>query len=709
MDQAFLFNTGKNHMSYKFLGSRPDHNTEGEPGYRFAVWAPHAVRVCVVGDFNNWEVDINNLEIYGATGIWVGFIPDLQQFDNYKYAILTQDNEWLLKADPYARHAETRPDTASKLYDPDDFVWTDKEYLEKRQDAYDLKPLNIYEVHLGSWRRYPDGSVYNYKDIAPQLADYVIEMGYNAIELMPITEYPLDASWGYQVTGYYAATSRYGTPADLKFMINHFHEKGIHVFLDWVPAHFPKDAFGLAKFDGTSLYEYADPMMAEHSSWGTLVFDYSKAEVRSFLISNAYYWLNEFHFDGLRVDAVSSMFYRDYDRTEYVPNIHGGRENLEAISLFKEINTLMREKLPGTIMMAEESTPFPLITTGVDRGGIGFTFKWNMGWMNDTLYYNSLDHYLRKHHHNAFTFSLMYAFSERYILPFSHDEVVHGKGTLLGRMPGDYWRKFANLRTIFAYQMAHPGAKLNFMGNEYAPFTEWRYYEELEWFMLDYPSHKQMQDFVKNLNHLYLEKPALWENDNDWDGFKWVQAKDSNNSIFAFMRFNAAQDKAILCVLNMTPAVKDLYTLGLPKAGDYKLILNSDEGKYGGSDYLDEFPQKEIYSTYHPEVVNSENSLEDKPEVDGKNSDNELKENNEKNCKEELYTTTVEQISQIPKKVFREDLNNLDIVVPPLCAMYFEWQSVSNEDQDNKELNNKEQNNKKQKNSKNFIKGSDKK
>lgn len=417
-DLAYLFNTGKNYMSYKFLGSRPESNSEGENGYRFAVWAPNAKKVCVVGDFNEWQEDVNNLEPYGTTGVWIGFFPGLEEWQAYKYGILTQNDEWILKADPYARHAETRPGTASKLYDPDDYTWNDQEYMANRVDAYQLNPLNIYEVHLGSWRRYEDGSVYNYRDIAEQLADYVLEMGYNAIELMPVSEYPLDASWGYQVTGYFAATSRYGTPADLKYFIDHMHQKGIHVFLDWVPAHFPKDAFGLAKFDGEPLYEYANPLLGEHEDWGTLVFDFSKGEVRSFLLSNAYFWLKEFHFDGIRVDAVSSMIYRDYSRDEFIPNIHGGNENLEAISLLQELNTIVREDFPGVVTMAEESTAFPYITTGIDDGGIGFTFKWNMGWMNDTLFFNSLDHYQREFHHNAFTFSMVYAFSERYILPF---------------------------------------------------------------------------------------------------------------------------------------------------------------------------------------------------------------------------------------------------------------------------------------------------
>lgn len=669
-DLAYLFNTGKNYMSYKFLGSKPESNSEGENGYRFAVWAPNAKKVCVVGDFNEWQEDLYNLEPYGTTGVWVGFFPGLEEWQAYKYGILTQNDEWILKADPYARHAETRPGTASKLYDPDDYTWNDQEYMANRVDAYQLNPLNIYEVHLGSWRRYEDGSVYNYRDIAEQLADYVLEMGYNAIELMPVSEYPLDASWGYQVTGYFAATSRYGTPADLKYFIDHMHQKGIHVFLDWVPAHFPKDAFGLARFDGEPLYEYANPLLGEHEDWGTLVFDFSKGEVRSFLLSNAYFWLDEFHFDGIRVDAVSSMIYRDYSRDEFIPNIHGGNENLEAISLLQELNTIVREDFPGVVTMAEESTAFPYITTGIDDGGIGFTFKWNMGWMNDTLFFNSLDHYQREFHHNALTFSMVYAFSERYILPFSHDEVVHGKGTLIGRMPGDYWRQFANLRAVYTYQMAHPGAKLNFMGNEFAPFTEWRYYEELEWFMLEYPAHLEMQKFVKTLNHLYLDTPALWEEDHDWHGFQWVQADDSENSVFAFLRYNYAHDEAILCVLNMTPGVIQDYTFVMPISGEFELILNSDDPEYGGSNYLSGFDKGLIYETYEheifPELDQTEKVSEQSKETELTKSNNKRKTSNKEDVEEieELEPISVEE--------------RLDITVPPLCGMWFKWSKKKN-------------------------------
>ncbi len=639
MNHAYLFNTGQDYMVYNFLGSRPEIDDQGQAGYRFRVWAPNAKAVCVVGDFNDWSIHAHDLSAIEHVGIWTGFIPNLQQWNRYKYAILTSDDNWIYKADPFARHAETRPGTASKLYNPDDYEWKDDAFIQSRDKFLKPNPLSIYEVHLGSWRRYPDGSVYNYRDIAPQLAEYVKEMGYTAIELMPISEYPFDGSWGYQVTGYYAVTSRYGTPQDLKYFVDYMHQNDIRVFLDWVPAHFPKDDFALARFDGTPLFEYPDPLMGEHEEWGTLVFNYEKSEVRSFLKSNAYYWLNEFHFDGLRVDAVSSMLYRNYCRTEYIPNVDGGSENYEAISLFKEINEIVHQELPGVIMMAEESTPFPMITSPLDKGGLGFDYKWNMGWMNDTIFYNSVDHYLRGRFSNKFTFSMMYAFSEKYILPFSHDEVVHGKGTLLSRMSGDYWRKFANLRNMFAYQYAHPGAKLNFMGNEFAPFLEWRFYEELEWFMLQFPAHAQMREFVKTLNNIYVNQPSLWENDQNWDGFRWVQVDDQENNVYAFLRFNSKQDEAILCVLNMTPGVLQNYHFELPINGELELILNSDDGKFGGSDYLCGFEKRMNY-------LIETNFSEEHNEIDNLNI-------------------------KVDKEL--QGINHLNLTIPPLAGLYFKW------------------------------------
>ncbi|NLA96351.1 MAG: 1,4-alpha-glucan branching protein GlgB, partial [Clostridiaceae bacterium] len=492
----------------------------------------------------------------------------------------------LLKADPYARHAETRPGTASILYDAEnDYQWGDADFISSRPDALEAGPLNIYEVHLGSWRRYADGQVYNYRELAPQLADYCMEMGYNAVELMPVMEYPLDASWGYQLTGYFAATSRYGTPADLKYLIDILHQSGIRVILDWVPSHFPKDDFALARFDGHPLYEDPDPRRGEHQDWGTLVFNYGLSEIRSFLMSSAWFWIDEFHADGLRVDAVSSMIYLDFGRPGAQPNQEGTYQHLEAIDFLKGLNQLIRKHFPHCILAAEESTPYPDITKPVEQGGMGFTHKWNMGWMNDTLSYMEADYYARGQFHDKITFSMVYAFREKFILPFSHDEVVHGKKSLLGRMPGDYWRQFASLRTCYMYQMSHPGAKLNFMGNEFAPYIEWRYYEELEWFMLRYPRHREMRDFVRDLNHIYLRHPAFWAIEESWGGFEWLQADGRDNSIFAYARKTADNKETVLVILNMTPASYGDYIIPVPREGFYRLLLNSDAVRYGGSGY----------------------------------------------------------------------------------------------------------------------------
>ncbi|NLC25199.1 MAG: 1,4-alpha-glucan branching protein GlgB [Fastidiosipila sp.] len=590
MNQAYLFNQGKNYQSYKMFGARPDISAEDEPGYRFAVWAPRASSVSVVGDFNGWDPGIHPMVAYGTTGIWQTFIPDAKEFQRYKYAICTPEGRVLLKADPYARHAETRPNTASIIYNAKgDYAWGDSDFRKRRRPVEESAPLNIYEIHLGSWRRYADGNPYSYRDIAPQLAAYVKQLGYNAVEIMPIMEHPLDASWGYQVSGYFAPTSRYGKPADLKYLIDILHQNDIRVILDWVPGHFPRDDFGLANFDGQPLYEYSDAIRGEHPNWGTLVFDFSLAEVRSFLFSNAWYWLEEFNVDGLRVDAVSSMVYLNFGRDCSVSarNVNGGYENLEAIEFLRELNSLIRENFPYSIIAAEESSNFPKVTKPVSEEGLGFTHKWNMGWMNDTLTYMTSDYYARGQYHDKITFSMMYSFSENFILPFSHDEVVHGKKSLLGRMPGDYWRQFASLRTCYMYQMSFPGAKLNFMGNEFAPFIEWRYYEELEWFLLQYPNHKGMFDFVCNLNHIYLDYPALWEVDDSWAGFEWIKADDRENSIFAYARYAKDQSQTVIAVLNMTPASYKKYQLDVPHPGRYKLLLNSDDAKYQGSAYAD--------------------------------------------------------------------------------------------------------------------------
>lgn len=585
MDQAFLFNNGLDYMSYNLLGSFAEPDFEGQSGFRFAVWAPHARQVAVAGSFNQWSQTAHPLQRLGTTGIWTGFVADAKAGDVYKYAVTTPYGHVELKADPFARMSELRPNTASILYDANDYSWHDDAWLDSRPDALSEFPLNIYEVHLGSWKTKEDGTYLNYRELAVELADYVTDMGYNTVELMPISEHPLDASWGYQVTGYYSVTSRFGTPADFKYFIDHLHQKGIRIILDWVPAHFPRDAFGLAKFDGTPLYEYADTRMGEHKEWGTLVFDYSKKEVISFLASNAFFWLKEFHLDGLRVDAVSSMLYRNYGRTDYLPNIYGGTENIEAIDFLRHLNGTIRVQLPGVLMVAEESTAWPHVTERPENGGLGFTHKWNMGWMHDTLDYMSREFVYRRWHQSQLSFSLMYAFSERFILPFSHDEVVHGKRSLLDRMPGDLWKKFANLRAMYTYYMAHPGGKLMFMGGEFGQFIEWRFYEQLEWFLLEYDNHNQMKEYVKVLNHIYQNHDALWANDHDWNGFSWISADDADNSVFTFVRKSDRSGEQIITVINLTPNPLPEYIFGAPAAGTYSVLLNSDDSRFGGSDF----------------------------------------------------------------------------------------------------------------------------
>ncbi|MBN1891209.1 MAG: 1,4-alpha-glucan branching protein GlgB [Clostridiales bacterium] len=586
MDQGYLFNTGKNHQSYNFLGSFP-FDKEGEiKGYRFAVWAPRAHAVYVVGDFNDWSEEQNPLVKNENTGIWQGSVDGAKQWDRYKYRIVGMDDRVYLKGDPFARHFETRPRDASILYDPDDYSWTDEKFCSERVDAYTARPINIYEMHLGSWRRHADGNFMNYREIAGDLADYCLEMGYTHVELMPIMEHPLDDSWGYQITGFYAATSRFGTPADFKFFVDHLHRNNISVILDWVPAHFPKNLEGLVRFDGSICYEYEDPRIGEHREWGTYVFDYSKAEVRSFLMSNVVFWVKEFHVDGIRVDAVSSMIYRNYGRTEYLPNEHGGVDNYEAVEFIRQLNTVIREKYPHVMMIAEESTSWQKVTHEVSDGGLGFTHKWNMGWMHDTLDYFETDSYARMWHHDQFCFSMTYAFSENFILSLSHDEVVHGKRSLLDKMPGDIWRKFASLRTLYMYMMAHPGAKLLFMGSEFAPFIEWRFYEELEWFLLDYDTHRALKAFSADLNRFYLSERSLWIKDRSWEGFEWVNISDRDNSVFIFRRMGDEPGRDIYVVLNMIPVPLIRYKIPIAEPGRYEVVLNSDSSCYGGSGYL---------------------------------------------------------------------------------------------------------------------------
>jgi 1,4-alpha-glucan branching enzyme len=585
MDLGYLFNTGNNYQSYNYLGSFPMREDDNVTGYRFAVWAPGARSVHVVGDFNDWAEDQTPLLKNDNTGIWTGIENGAKQWDRYKYRIVGADGRTYLKGDPFARHFETRPADASILYDPDDYQWEDEQFCSARVDALAARPITIYEMHLGSWRRHADGNFMSYREIARDLADYCVEMGYTHVELMPVMEHPLDDSWGYQITGYYAVTSRFGTPADFKFFIDHLHRSGISVILDWVPAHFPKNLEGLVRFDGSPCFEYEDPRIGEHREWGTYVFDYDKSEVRSFLISNAVFWIREFHVDGIRVDAVSSMIYRNYGRTEYIPNVNGGVDNFEAVDFIRQLNSVVRENYPHVMMIAEESTSWAKVTHPVNDGGLGFTHKWNMGWMHDTLDYFETDSYARIWHHDQFCFSMVYAFSENFILCLSHDEVVHGKKSLLDKMPGDIWRKFASLRTLYMYMIAHPGAKLLFMGSEFAPFIEWRFYEELEWFMLNYDAHRSLREFSADLNRFYLTERTLWIKDRSWEGFEWVDCEDRDNSVFIFRRKGEEADRDVYVALNMIPVPLVRYRIPVADSGRYRIVLNSDDVCYGGSGY----------------------------------------------------------------------------------------------------------------------------
>ncbi len=571
--------------AFRYMGC---HFADG--GAVFRVWAPKAESVSVVGDFNFWnEQDLPMQKI--SDGVWEAFSVYAQPGGAYKYCVIGQNGRKVYKTDPYGTRCKALPDTSSVLEPPDSFVWHDGAYRARRKKQNALnRPLNIYEVHAGSWKRHADGSAYSWDDLTAELIPYVKDMGYTHIELLPIMEYPYDPSWGYQVTCYYAPTHRYGTPEQLMRFVDECHRQNLGVILDWVPAHFPKDENGLYEFDGACCYELSDPMMNEHPDWTTRIFDYGKPEVRSFLVSNACYWLERFHVDGIRVDAVASMLYLDYNRQVYKPNRFGGKENLEAIEFLRELNNAAFRVNPAVMMIAEESTAFPLVTRPDYDGGLGFLFKWNMGWMNDMLRYMSLDPLYRKGDHNALTFSMTYAFSENFVLPLSHDEVVHGKCSLIGKMPGNYDDKFANLRVFYAYQMAHPGKKLNFMGNELAQFIEWNYTQGLDWVLLDYDRHRQMQAFVRELNHFYLEHPQLWENDSDWDGFQWIDCDDRDRSIVTFRRISRS-GKELVVICNFCPVVRERYRVGLPKAGWYVPVLNTDEARFGGYGFMAR-PQK---------------------------------------------------------------------------------------------------------------------
>ena len=566
--------------AFRYLGCHP---ADGE-GYVFRVWAPNAEAVHVVGEFNFWNPEDLPMQPIGA-GVWEAVSVYAKAGQAYKYCVTGRPGRTVYKTDPYGRRCCALPETSSIICPPTQFPWHDAAYRARtaKQTAIS-RPVNIYEVHAGSWKRHEDGSYLSYEELAAELVPYVKDMGYTHIELLPIMEYPYDPSWGYQVTCYFAPTHRYGTPEQLMKFVDACHRAGLGVILDWVPAHFPKDENGLFEFDGSCCYELSDPSMNEHPDWTTRIYDYGKPEVQSFLISNACYWLSEFHVDGIRVDAVASMLYLDYNRKQFKPNRYGGRENLEAIDFLRNLNAAAFKADPAAMMIAEESTAFPMITKPDYDGGLGFLFKWNMGWMNDMLQYMSLDPLWRKGDHNALTFSMTYAYSENFILPLSHDEVVHGKCSLINKMPGNYDDKFNNLRVFFAYQMAHPGKKLNFMGNEFAQFIEWNYKQGLDWLLLDYDRHRQMQSFVRTLNHFYLENRCLWENDSDWDGFRWLSCDDRDNSVIAFRR-RSRKGQELIAVCNFCPVLREDYRLPLPKAGWYRPVLNTDDAKFGGYDF----------------------------------------------------------------------------------------------------------------------------
>lgn len=580
---SYFFHEGTNFSAADYLGAHPA-VFEGREGYIFRVWAPHAVSVSVVGDFNNWDPYVYSMErTEGDESIWERFVPDVRQYDCYKYCVQTSSGSMLYKSDPYAFHSETRPATASKLFDISRYRWGDAGFIRARADYYN-RPVNIYELHAGSWRRNPDGTVLSYRMLADQLAPYLKDMGYTHVELMPLAEHPFDGSWGYQVTGYFAPTSRYGTPEDFMYLVDTLHRAGIAVIMDWVPAHFPKDACGLCEFDGGYCYENPDPMRMEHKEWGTRVFDYGRPEVQSFLISNALFWMEKYHIDGLRVDAVASMLYLDYARKdgEWAPNIRGGRENLEAVAFLQKLNSEVFARFPYAMMIAEESTAWPLVTRPVSDGGLGFNFKWNMGWMNDILSYMSTDPFFRKGSHNKLTFSMFYAFSENYVLPLSHDEVVHGKCSLINKMPGDYDKKFDNLRALLAYMYAHPGKKHLFMGQEFAQFTEWNYERELDWMLLDFPKHQSFKAFVKSLNRFYKSTPAMYQIEDSWDGFSWISSDDSVQNVISFYRTDR-EGNSVLVVCNFGDAERRGYRIGVPVPGGYRLALCSGWEDFGGS------------------------------------------------------------------------------------------------------------------------------
>ncbi|MBS1202139.1 MAG: 1,4-alpha-glucan branching enzyme [Chromatiaceae bacterium] len=580
-----LFGEGRHWHAYRFLGS---HVTEVEKvsGVQFAVWAPNAERVSVVGDFNDWDGRAHPMRVRGGSGVWELFIPGIGAGGYYKYEIRDRAGNVHVKIDPYANAFQIRPDTAGLITASSGFKWGDEAWMKQRAESdMQRRPFSTYEVHLGSWQRDANGDFMNYREIAKRLVDYVKEMGFTHIELLPITEHPLDASWGYQCTGYFAPTSRFGTPDDFRFFVDHLHRQGIGVLLDWVPAHFPRDAYALARFDGSALYEHADPRMGEHKDWGTLIFNFGRNEVKNFLLSSALYWLAEFHIDGLRVDAVASMLYLDYSRNagEWVPNKYGGNENLEAVDFIRQLNMVTHEQHPGSLMIAEESTAWPAVSRPTYLGGLGFSMKWNMGWMHDTLSYMEKDPIYRHYHHDLLTFGLLYAFTENFVLPFSHDEVVHGKKSMLDKMPGDAWQKFASLRLLYTFMFTYPGKKLLFQGCEFGQGREWNFDEPLDWDLLERPAHQGVKKILTDLNRLHREHLALHDVDFDGAGFEWIDCHDSSQSVLSYIRKDRSGDEIVAAVFNFTPVPRNNYRIGVPKPGFYREAVNSDAEYYGGS------------------------------------------------------------------------------------------------------------------------------
>ncbi|MBP2659457.1 MAG: 1,4-alpha-glucan-branching enzyme [Firmicutes bacterium] len=583
-EDLYLFHEGSNFRSYQLLGAHVL-TENGKQGVRLTVWAPNAQGVRVVGDFNAWQGEGHEMNRVGASGVWLLFIPGLMAGDIYKYEIQTAGGQTLMKADPYAFYAQLRPETASVVYNLNGYQWKDTKWQSRKTKPVNQQPLLIYEVHLGSWRRGADNTVLTYRELAELLPQYASAMGYTHIEIMPVAEHPFDGSWGYQATGYYAITSRYGTPEDFMYLVDVCHEYEIGVIVDWVPGHFCKDDHGLRQFDGTALYEYADAQRAENKGWGTANFDLGRTEVLSFLISNAVFWLDVYHIDGIRVDAVSNILYLNYGREagDWTPNQYGGDGNLEGAAFLRKLNEVVFAQRPNVLMMAEESTSWPMVSWPTYSGGLGFNFKWNMGWMNDMLRYMEIDPVHRKWNHHLLTFSFMYAFSENFILPLSHDEVVHGKKSMLNKMPGDYWQKFANLRAFYGYWMAHPGKKLLFMGSEFGQFIEWQDHESLDWHLVESPMHEKLQEYCRRLNHFYKKERSLWVVDGNWQGFEWIDCSDYTQSVICFMRKTARPEETLIVVCNFTPNVHQAYRIGVPAEGSYLEIFNSDWEEFGGS------------------------------------------------------------------------------------------------------------------------------